>query len=162
MGLQSLTDNSAFTTGSELWILPDPKVSHWARKIDWYLNFQFARSERHLPPVLEPGLLQLLRDEELAPPTTSANNKSPLMVSCRHRLPSSQTVEIPFQGDFSEWLMTATSIWRDLGHPSLRLFLPQGTTVAQAEALWPASNSQTDTVSAVVDSDFQSAMKDRS
>ena len=162
MGLQNLTDNSAFSPGSDLWILPDPKVSHWARKIDWYLNFQFARAEHHLPPVLEPGLLSLLQEEKLAPPSISANLRAALMVSSGHRLPAIQTVEVPFDGNLGEWLTKVTSIWRDLSRPTLRLFLPRGITVTQAEALWPSPSSQTGGVSAVADSDFQSETKARS
>lgn len=161
MGLQNLTETTAFAPGAQLWILPDPKVSHWARKIDWYLNFQIARAERHLPPVLEPGLLQLLKDEDLAAPTTAGNNESPLLLSSGHRLPAGQTVEISFTGDFSHWLARAAGVWRDLGHPMLRLFLPRGTTPAQAEALWPGAKSQMDGISAVADNDFGTAGRDR-
>jgi hypothetical protein len=161
MGLQNFNESTAFAPGSQLWILPDPRVSHWARKIDWYLNFQIARAERHLPPVLEPGLLQLLRDEQLDPPTTLSNTKAPLLLSSGHRLPAHQTVEISFTGDFSGWLAQAAGIWRDLGHPPLRLFLPQGTTSAQVEALWPGEKSQMDYISTVADNDFGTSARDR-
>jgi hypothetical protein len=151
MGMQSLSDTMAFSPGADLWILPDPKTSHWARRIDWYLNFQLARAENHRQPVLETGLLQLLREEELAPPTTVSDNRKPLLVSSHHRLPAAQTVELPFGGDFSDWVTRAADIWRDLDKPPLRLFLPQGVSAGQAEAQWPESKAKNREVTVVAD-----------
>jgi hypothetical protein len=162
MGIQSLSETMAFSPGSQLWIFPDPKVSHWARRMDWYLNFQLARAECHHPPVLEAGLLQLLREEELAPPTTMANSKAPLLISSHHRLPSAQTVEIPYANDFNDWLTAAAQIWRDLDKPTLRLFLPQGASPSQAEALWPEAKAKNRAITVVADSQVPGGKKGKS
>lgn len=136
MRLQPLSSTMAFSSGSDLWILPSPDVCFWARKIDWYLNFQLARAENHRPPQWTPGLIEILKEEGLEPPSTESWGEAPLLIASRHRLPTSQAVELPYNGRIKDWMEAAEKIWRDLGRPSLRLFLPQNVQINQAEAHW--------------------------
>lgn len=159
MALQKLSDPMAFASGADLWLLPNAEHSHWTRKMDWYLNFQGARALSHQAPALAPGLIQLLKEEELAMPTTSAELKTPLMVSTSHRLPARYTVQLTFDGKLKNWIKQAHDVWQQMGRPATRIFLPIGESFSDGMAAWDASErSETidgGTVSVVTDTDPQ-------
>lgn len=139
----------AFANGAELWILPDGKHSTWAKKIDWYLNFQAARAATHEAPKLAAGLLQLLQEVQLSPPTTSAHVQAPLMISTSHRLPARHAVLIPYEGQLKSWLKQVQSIWQQMGYPTARIFLPLSQSFNQCLEVWDSSEGNN--ISVVMD-----------
>lgn len=152
MALQKLSDPMAFANGAELWLLPDAKHSLWTRKIDWYLNFQAARASTHEAPQLDAGLIELLKEEQLAAPTTSAESAAPLMISTSHRLPARYTVQIMYQGKLKNWLKQVSEVWAQMGQPNARIFLPSGENFNDCLSAWEPDSRN---VSVVTDHDHQ-------
>ena len=153
MALQKLSDPMAFVSGAELWLLPDAKHSHWTRKIDWYLNFQAARALTQQAPTLDPGFLQLLQEEQLATPTTSANSEAPLMISTAHRLPARYVVQVLYHGKLKTWLKHVCLVWQQMDTPAARIFLPISETFNDCLEAW--DQVEAGNVSVVMDSDQQ-------
>ncbi len=132
---QKLAKAGAMAIGSELWIVPNPEASPWARKIDWYLNFQMARASSHQPAKLSVDLQNLLEENEVefAPMSSSVKN---LMVATQLRVPAHQVVLVPFEGEKNQWLKSCKNIWEQLGFPKLRLFLPVEIKDSDVQKLW--------------------------
>lgn len=151
MALQRLSDSMAFSSGATLWVIPSPKQSAWGRKIDWYLNFVAALAEEHESPTISDGMRDMLKEVGLAEPSASIQKSAPLLMRSYHRLPATQVVVVNFSGDAEKWLASTAKIWRGLGCPAMRLFLPSQLTPAAAEKLW--NEEQSESVSLVADSD---------
>lgn len=118
---------SIFTVGSDLWITPDPDHSAWTQKLDWYLNGLISRAEHHRPTQVSPTLVDIMKKEELEIPKTP-EVKSCLLISSALYLPNEETVVLEYAGSISQWTKRASEIWTELGKPTLRIFLPKGTT----------------------------------
>lgn len=125
--VQTLSSTAAFGSGFDLWILPEVSHSPWARKLDWYLNLQILRAHNFSKKSLNPELQAIIQENELKLATDIRPSKAgPLMIATSQRLPMRQVVEVPMLEDLNAWLSQALGIWRDLGYPSLKIFLPKG------------------------------------
>jgi hypothetical protein len=142
MSIQQLTHAAAFSSGAELWFLPNPAVSRWARKLDWYLNFQMARTAHRLPPVFELGLLELIKEENLALPTQPPGKGLPLLIATEHRLPTKQIVSLSFAGELKDWSTHCAETWTAMKKPPLRIFLPEGETFKGWRKHWKEEAGQ--------------------
>lgn len=142
MAINRIAESMAFSNGADLWVLPDPTVSDWANRVDWYLNFQIARARQHKAPVIPSGLVEILQETNLALPTPLSLGKAPLMLSCQARLPAKQTVILGFDDELKEWCGQIFQIWQSLKQPSLRVFLPKRISFSQLQAAWPKSGSE--------------------
>lgn len=125
----------AFNPGDALWVLPQPEKCSWSRKLDWYLNFQFTRSSFHQKPQLEAAFDEILRENELSPPTLAARTTAPLMVSTRSIMPLTQVVLLPFESSLKQWLDSVANIASGLQQTHVRLFLPSGIQEKDLEAV---------------------------
>lgn len=143
MPIQKLAKAGAMGLGSELWVVPNPEASAWARKIDWYLNFQIAKAHQHRFPDLAPELIKVLQENEISWMKDFVQNQT-LMVATQSRLPAQQVVRIPFLNDKTEWMNRARRVWEDLGRPRLRLFLPSEIGEAEVLQLWPGGGMNTE------------------
>lgn len=144
---------SALLPGVELWLMPPLEQSPWTRKIDWYLGFQLRRAGPHRPAQFSGELNQIVQDNEVELPAALApeslvrlSNTSPLMIASEMLLPNHQTIIVPNtdSGNRSEelvrWAVACHKIWHRLGEPNVRVFLPEGASVAAFEKAWPPSH----------------------
>ena len=125
MSATSLSDHSALSSGSTLWVLSDPKNSGFSRKIDFYLNFQMARAEHHRQPAPPKRLQEILTENQMEE-LLESKIPSPqhYIVATKRALPCSQIVFIPFKGSAEQWIQSVLSVWAKLGSPTLRIFVP--------------------------------------
>jgi len=123
MNIHSLPQNSALTPGSELWVVPDQENSRWSQQLDWYLNFQIARTHNKKPMEVPSTIKHILEEEEIEFPFGELKENSPLLIVSSQALPNSQFVELPYLKRKSSWIKKIHSLWLDLGKPSIRIFL---------------------------------------
>ena len=143
MPIQKLAKAGAMGTGSDLWIVPNPEASPWARKIDWYLNFQVARASQHKAPNLPQKLTKLMEDNEITLEPISYTTEN-LMVGTQMRLPAQQVVVVPYVADKQHWIQTCKEIWTQLEQPRVRLFLPLEVKESEVLKLWGTKKTADD------------------
>lgn len=131
MNFKQLSYHTALTPGADLWILP--KTSFWAKKLDWYVNFQISKPPPH--PSLSSRQIKSLKELDL-PYFPSTPTYDVLMIASENFLPNLQTVILPFE-DLQLWIEQVHKIWANLNHPSLRLFLPDHYLYADITERWP-------------------------
>jgi hypothetical protein len=138
MNSQVDTDSSALGPGADLWIAPDRSQSTWAARVDWYLNFQTARAEKHRPlPVPQP-VLDILNRCELRNYDWQGEDKTDnsILIWASPFVPARWVLTLPDSGDLDNWMTQAVRKWKSLQKPSVRIFLPRGASVAQCKSLW--------------------------
>ncbi len=138
MSVQVLYRSSAFGPGSDLWIVPDVVASPLARKVDWYLNFQLARAKHHKNQDLGTELRTILNQNGWETTATESGQNSALMVAAKNYFPTQMVVLVPGSTDRDAWVREVQTIWRNLGGPTLRVFLPQNLEHQEFQKLWPS------------------------
>lgn len=136
-----LSAASALNPGSDLWIIPDSAHGRWNQKIDWYLNFQIVKSQRHLTPETR-NFIKLIQSEtglESHEPPILRN--APLMITSEAFFPNKWVVVIPMPVEFSRWVREASNIWENLRNPGLRVFLPTGQNAGSFNKEWQSLHS---------------------
>ncbi len=136
MSFQKLSYSGAFSSGADLWVVPEQKTSPWSRIIDWYLNFQMARSVSHQPKLATEGLKQVLKQNDLSLVPIQLKEGYPLMIPGLSRFPNIQTLVISGQHKDLEWLNHAQGLWEKMGRPSLRIFLPEDLSFEDVRKNW--------------------------
>ena len=144
MAIKTLYKTGAFGPGSDLWVLPELTSSHWAKTIDWYLNYQLSKAKLHKNPSLHETLHLMIEDSDLDLPQPLSLEISPLMVSSSHRLPNDQLVEMPTLNTKEQWVLQVRQIWENLQSPSLRVFLPSEISANEFQKLFPGPTEQLD------------------
>lgn len=124
MNTKVLTQANSLSSGSTLWILPQPTASRWSAKIDWYLNGLITRSEQRQPQTLSPTLTKILKDEDLNAPLTPSNKHAPLLISSHPYLPNHKTLVVDYEGNVKDWINSFIEVWAKIQRPSIRVFLP--------------------------------------
>jgi len=104
--------------------LSDPKSSGFSRKIDFYLNFQMARSEQGCKTPLPKRLQEILTENQMEELLEFKTAPPHHLVATKRTLPCSQVVFIPFQNSAEQWLKDVMRVWVKLGSPTLRIFVP--------------------------------------
>ncbi|MCB0411466.1 MAG: hypothetical protein KDD22_03000 [Bdellovibrionales bacterium] len=143
MPIQKLAKAGAFGIGSELWIIPEPEVSSWSRRIDWYLNFQVARSQLTTATSLSPEIKAILEDNEIDWHMNPLE-KPPLMVMTLGKIPALQVVCLSYHATGVKWFDVAHKIWLDLNRPRVRLFLPPELEEKQLLNSWTEDRNNID------------------
>lgn len=118
-------------------MIPPLDKSAWSTRIDWYLGFQLRRGVPHKRFEFSNDIRQLMESYEAPLPRIPRLDSAPLMVASETRLPNHQTVLIPEADSTQEWAKSCHRIWRGLGRPPTRVFLPKGVTRDQFERAWP-------------------------
>jgi hypothetical protein len=137
MAVTQLSQASGFNPGAALWILPVNQEARWIHLLDWHLNFQFLKMSHRPAHVLPESLKQILKDCEIPPANIGNPNQTQVqMIACHELLPCRWVLTIPFEGNLSVWTQIAYEKWMGLQKPSLRLFLPPGTSPADFNSEW--------------------------
>lgn len=145
MSVRTLDLLQAFSPGADLWIVGNLDHSTWARKIDWYLHFQLLRAETHQAPQLSKELKTILEQWDFQAPHLQMDEKrDPLMVASRDFLPNKLTLQVPEQDKERAWIETCSELWRKLGRPATRIFVPGSYQIADSvfRQLFGDSNGQ--------------------
>ena len=134
MSIKQLSYHTALTPGSNLWILSEKRYSSWTRKIDWYLNFQISRNFPHID-LSDEKIKQLVNDWQLPHFKLDLDRKNrAIMIASENFLPNTKTVILPFIGESLEsWICEALRVWKNLQHPSVRLFFPNDKYYKKAD-----------------------------
>ena len=142
----------ALTSGSELWLVADLDSSRWACKVDWYLNFQLARAQVHNSPDISRELNEIATRWDFDVKAHRAPAAAPLLIASVELLPNLTTVMVPFgmpvdatvsagpkNSRKHDWAQRCFKIWQQLGHPRLRIFMPDNMTGESFEKTWNAA-----------------------
>jgi hypothetical protein len=117
----------AFSSGANLWLLPEKDICQLTRKVDWHLGFKIEKAKHHHSQELSPELQDRLRTEGLIPDKfNTSSSEAPLMVVSHGNLPADLVVCIPKDKDLSAWITNCEKVWTELGRPKVRVFLPDG------------------------------------
>ena len=135
---------SALSPGRVTWIVPDLERSRWAQRIDWYLNYQIARAEPHVPASFAPELQDVIEKWEFEAPTVRLNGAAPLMIASSGLIPNHQTIVLPVRSGEAEWILASHRVWVGLGRPPTRIYLPSGVSTAVFEGRWPKGDAEAD------------------
>lgn len=149
MAASILSQASCLSAGAELWIVPTLDSNHTSPKLDWYLNFQVSKMERHQSAVLPQALQDILAATELENPLPQKNQSLLKMIPTKGALPCKWVI-INENLEFKTWVESSVQTWKSLKQPPVRFFLPAGQTPAKFEEIWK-SLGQLDDYSVVID-----------
>jgi len=138
--IKTIEAQTALTSGCGLWIVAEPEKSKWARKIDWYLNFQLMRAEDHEQKEISAELEEIANKWHVESIRFEIDETAPLMVASAQLLPVSRTVLIPFTGDAHSWARACNQVRQNLKHPVTRIFLPESLDADTFAKAWPKAN----------------------
>jgi hypothetical protein len=136
-----LSSASAFNPGSDLWIVPDSANCHWTQKLDWYLNFQIIKSQRHLSPEIRNFTKHIQKETGLETYDISLPKDAPLMITSEAFFPNKWVVIVQMTSNFALWVHEVSGIWGNLKQPSLRIFLPTGQNTGSFNKEWQKHHS---------------------
>lgn len=157
MSPEPIDELKALSPGCEVWVVANPAVSKWTRKIDWYLGFQIMKASVHEPREISPELKTILEKEEMEPvPVSTQSSSAPLMVASTGRLPTKMAVMVPYENDVADWAEKCHSVWQKLNCPLLRVFLPDTVTPKSFVSAWPAQSRGSARVEVVPESIVES------
>lgn len=133
---------TALSPGATLWILPSLTESGWSTRIDWYLGFQLRRGLPHRRFDFSSDMRQLMEAYEETLPKIPRTEELPLMIASENLLPNHQTVLIPSKPtDGAEWVKSCKRVWKGLGSPITRIFLPKSISGTEFEKTWGKSQA---------------------
>ncbi|MDZ4661678.1 MAG: hypothetical protein SGJ18_08665 [Pseudomonadota bacterium] len=132
-----LTRMTAFSSGADLWIVPDINHSQWSQKIDWEVGFQAARAKGYVPPETPLAIKEIATELKIKMEDFRQTKAAPLLLATENHLPNKMTVFIQVPKNKSQWVMAASEIWKQLNFPELRVFLPEGVDVDEFKSAWP-------------------------
>jgi hypothetical protein len=138
-----LSESVAFSEGSDLWVFCDPAHSAFARKIDFYLNFQMARTQKFQPKPFAAGLQSILKDNQLEELQLAPSASACCLISTRRALPCRYVVVVLWNQSEQGWIEETRKVWQKLGSPSLRLFLPKAMAAFDMNLGWSTDSAAT-------------------
>jgi hypothetical protein len=134
--MSSETELTALSSGADLWIVPERKKSRWVQKLDWYLNFQIAKSLKHRPRELSDKVQYLLKACALENYDFLPDSTDSLLVLSTRNLPNRWILVLKGSDELQPWVQAAVDKWKKMNFPSLRIFLPDGVSKEEIKKLW--------------------------
>jgi hypothetical protein len=141
MGISVLSLASRLNAGSDLWAMPSVASSQQTLQIDWYLNFQISQAQFRMPRQRAPELQRILDQVEWSVEEKMTFNQKALLVSASNSLPCRWIVALGNSEDLSGWTKDLFDIWKNLGKPSLRVFLPPKVAANDWFSIWRSLSS---------------------
>lgn len=141
MAIKQLSQASAYNPGASLWICPDQPNSKWYLKLDWYLNFQISRLEKHNKQFLSKDLETIILKTELDIEKQIVPDEKHTLVSSYLNLPCRWLIVQPYENNPKEWCLKIKHSWQSLKEPSLRVFLPTGLNASDFTEVWRSITS---------------------
>ena len=93
---RGIEGSRALDPGCEMWLVAEPELSKWSRKIDWHLNFQIMRSKTHRTAEISSELRTVLQECDFEAPAELDKFDSPLLIASYKLLPNIHTIMVPF------------------------------------------------------------------
>lgn len=125
MASQEISHANLLSPGADLWVVPERKNSLLAQKLDWYLNFQIAKSAQHQSRPLPQRVTEILKKCALQNYDWIEQSKDSLMVLSNHVFPNRWVLVVRGSDDITAWLGDIFERWQKLNFPTLRIFLPK-------------------------------------
>lgn len=144
MSANTLSSANSYNPGADLWIVTDHRFSRWTEKIDWHLNFQISKSLRHISSKTSPFLNFVLKNTELPNFDFLPESKSQLLIASNRLLPNRWVLVLGFDESLDIWMNDLTKVWKKLGDPSLRIFVPSPFNVSKVAEFWNNHHSTYD------------------
>jgi hypothetical protein len=139
--MKVLSHDVALGPNAQTWILPDLDHSAWAKKIDWYLNYQILRSLPHRPASFTRDLEEVIERSEFDAPMVRLDPESPLLIACENLLPAKQAIVVPVKASTTDWVSSCHKVWVGLGRPAVRIFLPRDVEQNAFAKSWPKQDA---------------------
>lgn len=134
---QLLSQASALNPGCDLWVAADAAHSRWTLRLDWCLGFQILRSQRHRREKPAASLLETVNLADLGWVETPVSSGAPLLIAAHPSLPARWVAAVPIDdGDLASWTARIHELWKGLGRPSLKVFLPTGLAAGSFTEEW--------------------------
>jgi hypothetical protein len=151
-----LSQNSAIGSGHDLWVLPHYKTSSWTPQIDWLMNFQILKTSRHISAKMNSRLIGILKMNEIqVQPVEIDTNEllipTPLFFSNRWILYCSNMMSSEKEVLLNHWFKTIFKHWTGLQSPTMRIFLPYGVGLNEAQKSWSLLDKNNEKVAFVID-----------
>lgn len=132
----------ALTEGTQLWVLPQLEKSSWAKRLDWYLNFQLQKAQERESQNLASEKVQesakdvkALNEKTDSPSDSNTNSKSSLLIESQKLLPNKMTLQLSFQDSIESWIAQIIEKSLLLKQSRVRVFLPQKIKFDQVKSL---------------------------
>lgn len=120
MDIAFLTDSQALGPGADIWIVANEKMSSlWTGRLDWLLNFQLEKWNRHETSDLAPELKHILQEEELEFPQVQVNRTSGVLIASSNLLPNTYTF---FAHPEAQWWIRALEYFHEVPNTTCRIF----------------------------------------
>ncbi len=130
MNTKILPQSNSLTSGSTLWVLPQPDVSRWSVKMDWYMGGLITNAEQRKPQTISSSLSKILIDEDITLPINHTNKNAPLLIMSEFLLPNKKTLILDYNGSVKDWTTALVKVWSQLKSPTIRVFLPSTVKAA--------------------------------
>lgn len=131
------SNQDPFSSSSDLWVLPPPRLSGWFPRVDWYLNWQLSKGLAYSGLHLPNETLSLMEEyEKPLTPVSEPDPGRPLLVLSQHRLPARKCVVVESGGGLKAWLERVHQIALDLGSQKAHVFLPAKASLEDAKSVW--------------------------
>lgn len=143
MSFTTLSQANALNPGAELWIVPAIDDSHWTGQIDWLLNFQIGKAQRHTPASLPETLTHIVQETELKL-TAITKSTNALMIAAVNHLPCRWVVVLPVNNNLEAWIEQVYQTWFGMNKASMRVFLPPNLSTATFQVCWKKHSDQDD------------------
>ena len=151
-----MSRSSAISAGHDLWVLPHYKISSWTPQVDWLMNFQILKTSRHRSSKISSNLLEILKQNEIQIREVELNTNellipTHLFFSNRWVLYCSNMISSEGEVLLNHWFQTVFDHWRGLRTPTVRIFLPQGVDLHEAQKTWSLRDKDNNKVGFVID-----------
>ncbi len=125
----------AFLPGCDLWIVSQKIPKTFLLRLDWLLNFQISKGQRHTHRDRLEALEVWVTRTGLDLPELPAAARAPLLIAANPLLPCRWLMYDEFD-NLEAWLANAHERWQGLGKPSLKFFLPEGEDAQTLIRTW--------------------------
>ena len=144
MAITSISHASSLNPGSDLWVLPMLDQSHWARQIDWYLNFQLSHASRHKESERPQMVIEWLNACDIKAPRFLVPTHKRWLIPSSMLLPNRWVMMMDADVDSGIWVEQIAKCWLDMGKPTLRVFLPPQLSKDEFDKIWVRHQEFTD------------------
>lgn len=129
-------DKIALSPGSDLWIVPERKNSSLVPRLDWYLNFQIAKSSLHHRAALPPAVSEILKECALEGYDWAPEESEALLILASPFLPCRWVMVLKNSSQFDSWVKAAVEKWKKMNSPTVRIFLPHEVSASDFRKIW--------------------------
>lgn len=136
--MQDKLQLEAMVAPCDLWVVPTPRFSRWFTHLDWYFNWQMCKGLAYAGLHLPAETYRVA--EEYGVPVRERKAGGPLLISCEGKVPARKCLVLDGAGTLSKWVTEIREAAESLQAKEVRVFLPSGATIKDAEKVWKNSD----------------------